>query len=80
MSDILKTASATCPDCDASLPVNAPDGLCPACLLRTAFRAVFDSAEHAESNPTERQHLELTPNAQLVLLSQLLFLIQPGWR
>ena len=61
----MSTLRAICPDCETLLPVNAPDGLCPACLLRTAFGAVFDSAQNTDRNPTERQHVDFTPNVHL---------------
>ena len=67
----MKTVSATCPDCDAVLPVNAPDGLCPACLLREALDAAFYSAEpDDDASPTERHHLDLTPNPPLAETQQ----------
>jgi len=45
--------------------MNAPDGLCPACLLKAALGAAFDLAEPDDASPTERQYAALTPNAQL---------------
>ncbi len=38
---------ARCPNCDLELPVNAPGGLCPACLLRQAL----DSDHATTSRP-----------------------------
>lgn len=43
--------SATCPDCGERLPVNAPGGLCPACLLRLAGSAAAPEAEVQPSAP-----------------------------
>ncbi len=65
MSHIVKTVRATCPDCETSLPVNAPDGLCPACLLKAALGTAFELAEPDDASPTEQQYVDLTPNAQL---------------
>ncbi len=35
-----------CPSCDRALPVNAPDGLCPVCLLRQGMDSEAMNLEH----------------------------------
>src|SRR4051794_24755544 len=43
------SAESTCPDCGERLPVDAPAGLCPRCLLRAALTS--DAARPAD-DPT----------------------------
>ena len=40
----------TCPECQAEIPPDAPQGVCPACALK----AGFDSAAHTVTGPGSR--------------------------
>jgi hypothetical protein len=37
--------TSTCPECGAPLPADAPQGLCPKCLLRRGMDVTLTSSE-----------------------------------
>ena len=42
----------TCPKCGAELPVNAPSGICPKCLMQAGLESEQDPGSATEMNPT----------------------------
>ena len=42
----------TCPKCGAELPVNAPSGICPRCLMQAGLESEQDPGSATEMNPT----------------------------
>lgn len=48
-----------CPQCDAALPANSPEGLCPRCLMKQALRA--DPPSSAEPSSTASPRASFTP-------------------
>lgn len=67
------TDALTCPHCHAELPGNAPDGICPRCLLEaclapadaaSAWETPAASADHAATAPQPRGFLP--PDARLL--------------
>ena len=46
------TEPARCPNCHAELPANAPQGLCPQCLLQAAFDSQSAAAADPATDPT----------------------------
>jgi tRNA A-37 threonylcarbamoyl transferase component Bud32 len=54
----------TCPQCDAPLPTDAPDGLCPNCLLRMGFESRDDPPADSAHRPTQYQPRSLPPSIE----------------
>jgi tRNA A-37 threonylcarbamoyl transferase component Bud32 len=46
------TAPASCPACGAALPADAPEGLCPQCLLKGVISSAHDAAKSAAAPAT----------------------------
>jgi serine/threonine protein kinase len=46
------TEARACPQCGADLPVDAPEGLCPRCLLQQGIGEGSGSSAHARNEPT----------------------------
>ncbi len=58
---------STCPDCGATLPTEATDGLCPKCLLKLARNDALQpetgGSEDATVGPDGSAQSAATPNA-----------------
>jgi hypothetical protein len=50
-----------CPECGAALPANAPEGLCPRCLLQGVIGSAHDAAKSAPLDPTGAYGLPPAP-------------------
>jgi serine/threonine protein kinase len=50
-----KYSDSNCPDCGAPIPVNAPHGLCPQCLLQDVSSATHEETEAAKATTTPDQ-------------------------
>src|SRR5437588_7662057 len=48
------SAKTTCPECGAELSVNAPEGLCPKCLVEMGLRLTQKIEARAELEPPEQ--------------------------
>jgi tRNA A-37 threonylcarbamoyl transferase component Bud32 len=46
------TAPGRCPECGTALPADAPEGLCPQCLLKGVIRSAHDAAQPVPAAPT----------------------------
>ena len=46
------TAPGRCPECGAALPPDAPEGLCPQCLLKGVISSAHDAAKSAPAEGT----------------------------
>jgi tRNA A-37 threonylcarbamoyl transferase component Bud32 len=44
--------AARCPECGAALPADAPEGLCPQCLLKGVINSAHDAARSAPAQAT----------------------------
>src|ERR1700733_4028701 len=53
----------SCPNCGSELPVNAPQGLCPACLLRHGLDTEAPDPPHGEPTATGAPIEETVPGA-----------------
>src|SRR5215471_12627060 len=46
------TRPSRCPECGALLPNDAPEGLCPQCLLKGVISSAHEAAKSAPANAT----------------------------
>jgi tRNA A-37 threonylcarbamoyl transferase component Bud32 len=46
------TQFSRCPECGTDLPADAPEGLCPQCLLKGVISSAHDAAKSAPAEPT----------------------------
>lgn len=53
----MSESSATCPSCGAAVPTEAPQGLCPRCLLKQASFATAVTAGRPQAEPPLREAL-----------------------
>lgn len=54
-----------CPHCGAPLPVDAPDGLCPKCLMQLGFESLTGPAPNDPAyHPTVYQPHSLPPSIE----------------
>src|SRR6516162_632823 len=49
---IAATQSARCPECGVALPADAPEGLCPQCLLKGVISSAHEAARSAPAEAT----------------------------
>jgi tRNA A-37 threonylcarbamoyl transferase component Bud32 len=47
-----RTAASNCPQCGTKLPADAPEGLCPQCLLKGVISGAQEAARSAPAAPT----------------------------
>jgi tRNA A-37 threonylcarbamoyl transferase component Bud32 len=58
------TAAAFCPECGAALPTDAPEGLCPQCLLKGVVSSAHEAAKSAPAAPTAAYSGPAAPTAE----------------
>src|SRR5688572_25154988 len=65
------TSSSKCPQCGAAIPQDAPQGLCPKCLLKQASfpTETGHTTRHTRPNPPDREELARAfPHLQILEL------------
>jgi tRNA A-37 threonylcarbamoyl transferase component Bud32 len=71
------TAPASCPECGTALPADAPEGLCPQCLLKGVISSAHDAAKSAPAQtaayagpaaPTVEELATLFPQLEIIEL------------
>ncbi len=58
------TTNYTCPECGKSLPENAPQGLCPACLMRAAIGTGSAIGSHTNAADESRARGFVPPSPE----------------
>jgi hypothetical protein len=53
-----------CPECGADLPADAPEGLCPQCLLKGVISSAHQAARSAPAEPTGPYTLASVPSVE----------------
>src|SRR5215813_12363508 len=54
-------SASVCPECDEELPIDAPAGLCPKCLLQQALSGSDNGADGGESPGTHVYQNQFVP-------------------
>jgi hypothetical protein len=62
----MTTEERNCPRCGADLPVNAPRGLCPQCLMRAGMQAGSEEKEAGSSDIDQSIPISTTPPGRFV--------------
>jgi predicted Ser/Thr protein kinase len=61
---VRRTAAASCPECGTALPADAPEGLCPQCLLKAVVSRAHEAAKSAPAAPTVAYAGPATPTVE----------------
>lgn len=63
MSSASSESSAVCPVCGQPVPGDAPDGMCPVCLMRQVLQGTGTERSRREQRPRERPSVEAVASA-----------------
>jgi predicted Ser/Thr protein kinase len=61
---VRRTAPAFCPECGAGLPEDAPEGLCPKCLLKGVISSAHEAAHSAADGATAAYSGTASPSVE----------------